>query len=114
MNIEELVAWKSGVSEHMDALDILLNDRKILKKHIEDHLKSCFQWDTIEYNRDFSEITLKWDAGHSPIIFHENIVNLNMDWEINAGYDGGANRIVIITVYPFGVPDFKFSDVGDD
>ena len=102
-NLEELENWRDAVGIHMDALDTIINDRKILKNSIEAHLKSCFDWDDIEYNKDFTVITLKWEYGHNPVIRHENISELNMDWIIRADYDDEAFRIVVVEVYPFGI-----------
>lgn len=98
-----LSEWKEAVSIHMDALDTLINDRKILKNSIEEHLKLCFEWDDIEYNRDFSVITLKWQYNHNPVIKHDKICQLDMDWIIRADYDDEAFRIVVVEIYPFGI-----------
>lgn len=102
MEFEELSAWREGVQEHMIALDVLVNDRKILKKHLENHLHQVFDWDDIEYNKDFTVVSLKWDTNHQPVIKNENLEKLQMDMEIKASYDDCANRIVVIDVYPFG------------
>lgn len=99
----ELETWKNAVSIHLDSLESIIEDRKILKNSIETHLKSCFDWDDIEYNKDFTVITLKWEYNHNPVIRHENISELNMDWIIRADYDDKAFRIVIVEVYPFGI-----------
>lgn len=100
----ELDKWREAVSIHMKQLDTLIDDRRILKEEIEPHLRTAFQWDEIDYNRDFSEITLKWKKDHHPIILHENIKDFGMDWEICAEYDDSAFRIVVVKIYPFGVP----------
>ena len=99
----ELETWKKAVNEHIDMLNSLVDDRKSLKKSIEEHLKSCFEWDDIEYNRDFSVITLKWDKDTSPVIYHDKISELGMDWSIHADYDENAFKIIVVEVYPWGV-----------
>ena len=105
MNTDELSSWRDGVNEHISMVDTLVNDRKILKNLIEEHLKQFFDWDSIEYNKDFSEITMKWDKDCHPIIKHEKINELMMDWCISVGYDDNAFRIVVIEVYPFGLEE---------
>lgn len=105
MNPEELNGWRKSVNNHIEYLNALVEARKILKNQIEEHLKSIFQWNDIEYNRDFSVIKLKWDYGHNPVIKAENIDKLGMDWIISAEYDDKANRIVVVEVYPWGVQE---------
>lgn len=100
MNLEE---WRIDVGHHLETLDMLINDRKILKNLIEEHLKSCFDWNDIEYNKDFSVITLKWERKVNPIIHHDKISELGLDWEIATDYDDGAFPIIVVKVYPFGV-----------
>lgn len=101
MELEEFATWKEAVALHMDTLDAIITDRKILKNSMEDHLKMCFEWDEIEYNRDFSIITLKWTEYNTPIIHHDKICQLNMDWSIESNYDDE----IIIKVYPFGIKE---------
>lgn len=105
MEIEELNNWKEGVCLHIDHLNTLINDRKILKNSMEEHLKSVFQWDDIEFNRDFTRIELTWEHGHNPVIKPENVAKLGMDWIIRADYDDKANRVVVIEIYPWGVKE---------
>ena len=103
MNIQE---WRDGVREHLDSLDTVINDRKTLKKLIEEYLSQFFDFDSWETNRDFSKIILKWDKNHSPVFKEDsNISELGMDWIITAGYDDEANRIVEIELYPWGVEE---------
>lgn len=97
--------WKLAVEDHIAHLDQLVVDRDILKNEIEKHLSQFFDWEEIEYNRDFSVIKLKWAYGESPVIKADKISDLNMDWIISADYDDKANRIVLIEVYPWGVKE---------
>lgn len=103
MNPEEIQHWKEDVNHHLETLEMMVNDRKTLKNLIEAHLKLCFNWDNIEYNKDFSVITLKWKRNVNPIIKAENIKKLLFDWEISADYDDEAFKIVVVKVYPWGV-----------
>lgn len=105
MNSDELQSWKEAVGIHLEHLDALINDRKTLKNSLIEHLKSCFDWDDIEFNKNLSKVELTWEYGHNPIIKHENIGQLGMDWIIRADYDDSANRIVVIEVYPFGIKE---------
>lgn len=110
MNSEELEMWKDGVFEHCHYLETLVNDRKTLKGLIEEHLKQFFDWDEIEYSKDFDVITMKWAHDAQPVIYNTKIGELGMDWIIKAEYDDLAYRIVVIEIYPFGLP---VEDVGD-
>lgn len=105
MNFEGINTWKSDVEDHNKALETIIKDRQILMEQISEHLKSFFDYDTIKFSRDFKLITLKWDKDTHPIIKHENIHQLGFDWEIEAGYDDNAFRIVIVKIYPFGLED---------
>lgn len=105
MTPDDLQQWKNNVNTHIDYLNCIVDARKSLKKTIEDHLRVCFNWDDIEYNRDFSVITLKWDKENNPIIRAENISELSMDWIIRADYDDSAFRIVVIEIYPWGLKE---------
>ena len=99
----EIETWKSSVKTHREYIDTIIEVRKTLKNQIEEHLKSIFNWDNIEYSTDLSVITLSWDYPSSPVIRHDRISDLGMDMIIHADYDDRANRIVVIEIYPFGV-----------
>lgn len=105
MILEELDSWKYAVSEHISFVDQTINDRQILKETIEKHLSQFFDWDIIDYNRDFTMITLKWDHGVNPVIRNDKIHELGMDWIIKSDYDDKANRIVVIEIYPWGIEE---------
>ena len=105
MNLEEFRTWQDGVCEHIRMLDQMVDDRKILKEIIEKHLKQFFDYDDIEYDREFNKITLKWDKGTSPVIKNDMIADLHMDWIIRADYDDNAFRVVVVEVYPFGLDE---------
>ena len=102
MNLD---TWKKAVDEHISILDQTIEDRNTLKKSIEEHLSQFFEWEEIEYNRDFTIITLSWAYDKSPVIKADKISDLKMDWIINADYDDKANRIVVIELYPWGVEE---------
>lgn len=104
MNNEELKRWKEGVIKHMSSVQTIIDDRSFLKQMFETHLKSFFDYDEIEYNRDFTEITLKWNPDHNPSINHRNIADLGMDWSISSNFDEDELRTigVEIILYPFG------------
>ena len=102
MNLD---TWKKAVDEHISILDQTIEDRNTLKKSIEEHLSQFFEWEEIEYNRDFTVITLSWAYGVSPVIKADKISDLKMDWIINADYDDKANRIVTVEIHPWGVED---------
>ena len=102
MNLEN---WRKAVDEHISILDQTVEDRNTLKKSIEEHLSQFFDWDNIEYNRDFSIITLKWEKDVNPVIKSETISKIGMNWIIKTGRDDGAFAVVEIEVYPWGVEE---------
>lgn len=104
MNEQELLVWSEAVDEHMAMLETTINDRRELKTIIETHLKQFFEWDRIEYNRDFSRIELFYALHHNPVFKTENMGGLGMDFIVRADYDDSANRIVVVELYPFGLP----------
>lgn len=99
MNKEQLNNWNSAVSEHMNALDRLIEDRSLLKRVMEEHLRQFFpEWGKIEFNRDFSVITLEF---YEMVIDPEKLADLNMQFSIEPYGDYCFN----IRIYPFGVPE---------
>lgn len=58
MNLDD---WRFEVENHNKVVDTILNDRKILKNHMTEYLKSYFDFTDIEYSHDFKVITLKLD-----------------------------------------------------
>ena len=109
MNPQELEMWKKGVSEHLDLVDQVINERVSLKTLFKEHLKEFFDFNEIDFSRNFDVITLKWEKDANPII-KSNISQLGMDWEITTGRDDSAFSVVEVIVYPFGIP---MEDKGD-
>ena len=99
MSPEELGKWKRCVDEHIKDLDAVVDDRKTLKNLIVEHLKSYFEWDEIEFNRDFSVIRLLWKR-NIPVIKHEKMREFDMDWIIIPNYES-----VLIKIYPWGLKE---------
>lgn len=110
MDKERLEQWKDGVMEHCKYVQDMIKQRKLLKEHIEEHLSQFFDWESIEYSKDFDVITLTWAYGHNPIIYHDKIGELNMDWTIKAEYDDKAFRVVVIEVHPFGIEEGEYME----
>ena len=102
MDEDQLFGWQTCVREHIESLDQLVKDRKLLKSAFEEHLRQVFDWDDIEYNRDMSVVSLTFIKDHQPIIKTENLKNLGMDFQVKAEYDDCADLIVVIDVFPFG------------
>lgn len=105
MNLEDFRIWQDGVMEHIHSLDILVNDRKLLKQMFEEHLSQFFDWDDIEYDREFNKITLLYKENEGAVIKSENMKDLHMDWIVSPDIDKYANRIIRIELYPFGLPE---------
>ena len=106
MNKEELRRWQDGVLEHCKNVQDMIRERNLLKKHFEEHLSNFFDWHSIKYDKDFNKIELSWEFGHNPVI-KQDIGDLGMEWIIRADYDDKAFRIVVIEVYPFGLPEIE-------
>ena len=105
MNLEELEFWKEGVFEYSKNLENVVEDRKKLKELLVEHLSKFFTWNDIEFDRDFNKVTLLYKTGVGAVINSDNMSNLGMDWMVMSGYDDRANRIIVIEVYPFGLPE---------
>lgn len=103
MNLQEFRNWQDDVKDHIISLNTIVNDRRVLKENLENHLREFFNFKEIEYDREFSKIILKWDKNTNPTILNDKISELHMDWIISSAYDDMANRIVIVEVYPFGI-----------
>lgn len=103
MNLQEFRNWQDDVKDHIISLNTIVNDRRVLKENLENHLREFFNFKEIEYDREFSKIILKWDKNTNPTILNDKISELHMDWIISSAYDDMANRIVVVEVYPFGI-----------
>lgn len=102
MNIEQLDQWNQAVDEHMSMLESLINDRIALKSMFNEHLRKFFDYDSIEYSKDFKVITLRWDYGRNVSIDNDTISNLGMGWVISTEFTDKLGYGVVVTVYPFG------------
>jgi hypothetical protein len=109
MDSDEFKQWQDAVLLHCQERDRIVNDRRELKSLFEAHLKQFFDFDSIEFDKDFNVITLKWKKDVSPII-KDNIGELGMEWVISSGYDDMAFGIVVVEVYPFGMEVLEEED----
>lgn len=104
MNPEELLIWQDKVFEHTHIIKKMIEERNALKKEFEEHLSQFFDWGSIEYDKDFNKIELRWENGINPVI-QKNIGDLGMEWIIRPGYDERGFEITVIELYPFGLPE---------
>lgn len=105
MNSKELDLWRNGVDEHLELVKQVVDERVALKTHIESHLRDFFDgFSEIDFSQKLDVITLKWDYKVSPIIKTDVIADLGMDWIITNGYNDDAFNVIVIEVYPFGIP----------
>lgn len=103
MNLEN---WRKAVKEHETLKNSLSEDEKVLKEHLESHLRRFFDgFIEIDFSENFEKITLKWYKQNTPHISNEIIHELGMDWVITVGRDECAYSIVQIEVYPFGLEE---------
>ena len=105
MNAEQLSIWRKAVNENVSSVEKLVDDRIALKQLFEEHLRIFFDYDDIEYDKDFHRIALKWENGRSPIIDNEIISQLGMDWCVSHKFDEALGDGVVIELYPFGMGD---------
>lgn len=104
MNKEEIEMWKDGVMEHCHSISVIAKDRKTIKKMMVDHLSQFFEWDVIEFDKNFNTITMAWEYSTDPIIKLDKIKELGMDFIIGHRFFKELGDGVTITVYPFGLP----------
>lgn len=104
MNKEQMEMWKDGVFEHCQTVSTVMNDRKIIRKMMVDHLSQFFDWDDIEFDEEFNSITMLWKYGVDPVIRLDIIRDLGMDFIISHKFHKDMGDGVTITVYPFGLP----------
>ena len=105
MNKEDLQSWREAIKYHVGTLDKLVEERQALKEVFEEHLSNFFSWDGIEYNRDFSRISLYYKKDTGAVIKSDNMSELGMDWIVSPEYDDRAFKIIRIDLYPFGLPE---------
>ena len=105
MNHEELLVWQDAVMEHSQDVRKVREDRQLLKEKLQEHLSKFFEFSEIEWDAFFDKIILRFAPDVEPVIRKETIQELGMDWIISTSYDGSANRITVIEVYPFGIED---------
>lgn len=99
MDDKEFATWVDATQEHMNMVYAIIEDRKLLKKTLENHLSKFFNWiDDLKFNRDFSQVEMVVDE---MIIDDGKMDGLMMPWAIEP-YGDYTFRI---TVYPFGVPN---------
>lgn len=105
MNSEEIEMWKDDVMVHCQTITTVLNDRRIIKKVMENHLREFFDYDMIEFDKDFNVITLKWSYDNEPTIKPHELLGLGMDFVISSDFSEELGLTAIIKIYPFGVPN---------
>lgn len=99
MNKEQVELWRKGAMEHCSMIERMVKDRKELKSLIEEHIGRFFKYDSIEYNKDLSEITI--EISENNIVIPQDIGEIQMDWNISSGWSNG-DEVIIIKFYPFG------------
>ena len=104
MNNGELELWRKSVTEHIQVLDTLADDRISIKNIMSNHLRQYFDFDKIEFADTFSTILLKWSYEHNPVIRLDDLDGLGMDFIITHDYSDDLGHGVVVELYPFGVP----------
>lgn len=107
MNSEKLAMWKECVMEHIESVSTVLNDKEIIRNMMIEHLSQFFDWDEIEFEQNFSSVTMIWKYQSDPIIRIDKIRDLGMDFIISHKFTHDLGDGVNITVYPFGLPEME-------
>ena len=107
MNRDELKKWLTDVDTYNHTMEVILNDRMLLKQSITSHLSKYFDFDDIEISTDFSVITLKWDYSKGLVINPSNLEGLDMDFTVSHRYDDRLGDGVIVELYPFGIKEIE-------
>lgn len=94
--------WKEAVGVYNQQREQLRDDRFVIEDRFMKHLRNFFEWDNIYFEENFSKIVLTYAPNINPII-KTNIGELEMEWIVKYGYDGNANAVIRIELYPFGV-----------
>lgn len=102
MNLDQ---WNQAVDEHMTMLNSLIDDRITLKNMFSAYLRQFFDYDSIDYSRDFRVITLRWEEDRNVSIDNDTISNLGMDWLISTEFTDKLGYGVVVIVYPFGLKE---------
>ena len=101
MDLNEIGNWKNAVEIHVDQVKAIVEDRKTLKNLMEGFLKAYFNFDEIEFNNDFSKISLLWDFPNEPTFTQEQIKDFPFEWKVNSN----RSDDVQIDIYPWGLKD---------
>lgn len=102
MNQDELYSWIDDVEKHCQAMEIMVNDRVILKQAITNHLSKYFDFDDIKFSNDFSVITLKWSYSKGLVINPQNLEGLGMEFTVSHKFDDMYGDGIVVELYPFG------------
>lgn len=102
---DRLNSWREDVLHHRRILDTIARDRIVIKDVMIEFLQQFFDFDEIQFTNDFDKITMKWSYEHEPIIKPSALVDLGMDFIISHDYSETLGHGVIITIYPFGLPE---------
>ena len=90
MDIEE---WRGEVENHNKIVSTILSDRKILKNHMEEFLKSYFNFNNLEFSNDLKEIKVSFDYGEE-VALKKSLKDFPFKIIIEFGCDN-------IRIYPF-------------
>lgn len=102
MNLEELRIWQDSVMEHCQMMKSVMDDRRVIKNVMINHLKQFFEFDEIIFSNDFNKITLKWRYDNDPIINPVELSKLGMEFKVSNDYSESLGHGVILELYPFG------------
>ena len=99
--------WCEDVTAHNHAMQVIVNDRIVLKEAITTHLKQYFDFDDIKFENDFSVITLKWNYSKGLVINPPDLIGLDMEFTVSHQFTEELGDGVIVELYPFGLEELE-------
>ena len=113
LNDTEFKVLQDSIMEYCTAKSKLDDEKEAIKSILTNHLKKFFDFEDIHFHDKFDKIPLRLKNGDGAVI-RTNISELRMDWSVRSSIDRRANRILIIDVYPFRLPDKQLFWVDDE
>ena len=92
--------WKKAVLENSNQLELGFKDRASLKSIIKEYLSQFFDYDSIEFEEDWS-ILMKWGYGNDALIDLSKISELGMDFSISTVFEDDLGQCIVIKISPF-------------
>lgn len=113
LNDTEFKVLQDSIMEYCTAKSKLDDEKEAIKSILTNHLKRFFDFEAIVFDEEFERITLRFRKDDG-VVVRSNISELRMDWTVRSSIDRMANRVLLIDVYPFRLPDKQLFWVDDE